>query len=832
MNIMHGRKYLVTLISLLTALFVALPSDALQFATALAADPEYTYTNIESIYFKAEEWQNMNIPYSLPTNISAYSWELTFSDLTKINNRCASLVGAYNGNRSGYLYSNSSSAAGQGGTSASPSFLVCVGDGNKSAYFNIGGRSEKNTVHLNYTYNGPGNGGTWKIKDSLNIISTGGTPKTGTWTGSFCHDQFSLVACARYDYVNDPYTAKFEFASLNFYEVKIWEGAEGHEVLKIHITPVIRSHRTSSGLENEVGGYEHVSGQFVPLAGYAKSTISTFTITFDGCGASVPGTESVIAAFNSGLAPITIPQKNGWQFKGYYTMQNGGGVQYYDGEGNGVRAYDNAGDITLYAYWERDTQTESESLINYQDGYLHFNDSSVTPVRMYAYEADPINYTASGPAITSTYIDLGNETLVTDFSYNCYSLTGGKKWTYCSGGVKSKDIAKWFSSDCTILIADNYNKKLKRPDEGATVYYLGKTSRRPKLPVTRINYSHYRDDFAFTNGQWCLVDSNGKDIDFNKYEFMIQDSVGCTMAVDHSGSAQGTQITDYKAVIAAGKYGRWPGSGGVWIPNLDAKGRKQKAKILVRLTAKYDEESGIYSPASKSRKFTVTSVNKAPSVKIDYTKECIKLKKGMNMYFGSEIPTDSQGVPIAYPMPDDSEITSISDLEGTILINCSAQTASKGVNLTKYITETRNGLLVWQPATDRKPASAVSALQTAARRSIDSRQSVTVSATGRIDLAAEYEAFCNNKWIRALRISGNTTNILPVRIKGTAKGGKDGEGKYAPGVPGTLVLYYGTLANGKNGCTGAVIYPSGTTDEEIADAIAQWYGIDDGDDDD
>lgn len=83
----------------------------------------------------------------------------------------------------------------------------------------------------------------------------------------------------------------------------------------------------------------------------AYCTANQYTITLnqqDGYG----GQESISVTYDSKPTTLTsIPKRDGYFFKGYYTEKNGGGTRYYDEQGNGLIEYIIIGNITLYACW-------------------------------------------------------------------------------------------------------------------------------------------------------------------------------------------------------------------------------------------------------------------------------------------------------------------------------------------------------------------------------------------------------------------------------------------------------------------------------------------------
>jgi hypothetical protein len=87
----------------------------------------------------------------------------------------------------------------------------------------------------------------------------------------------------------------------------------------------------------------------------SDGSFAGFDVALDPRGGS-GGTESVTAAFGEAMPEITVPTREGCVFGGYWTEENGGGVQYYAADGSGVRNWDIAAGATLYAHWTADAE--------------------------------------------------------------------------------------------------------------------------------------------------------------------------------------------------------------------------------------------------------------------------------------------------------------------------------------------------------------------------------------------------------------------------------------------------------------------------------------------
>jgi len=70
------------------------------------------------------------------------------------------------------------------------------------------------------------------------------------------------------------------------------------------------------------------------------------TLYYNGPG----GSTSIYCTMDSSLPSISIPSWAGYRFDGYYTA---GGTQYYNGNGQAVRSYNDWGVTALYAHWTR-----------------------------------------------------------------------------------------------------------------------------------------------------------------------------------------------------------------------------------------------------------------------------------------------------------------------------------------------------------------------------------------------------------------------------------------------------------------------------------------------
>ncbi len=393
----------------------------------------------------------------------------------------------------------------------------------------------------------------------------------------------------------------------------------------------------------------------------------------------------------------------------------------------------------------------------------------------YSAQQDVIIYAADseGNAVENVSINMTQEKLVTDFAYKWYSVDGGSKWKEAKSPLTDKQFQSMLNKGMTLWLADSYDKKAKALTEDAVVYKFAKIEARPKAPKLKVEYATYADDTGATAGQWGLALSTLAPID------------ATTLASLEIGAA----LADKKSVSEKG-YGLWPTEGGLAVPELSG-GKVQTSVYYVRVRA---TES---TPSSKLVKVSVKGQQKAPNLKADYKKELIKLKDGMTIYFGDTAPFTLTGV--------EASASSYDDYEGRIIHIDSKDAAKNGVSLSCYLTGTRNTVLIWTNATAKKPASAVQEIKLAARATIDA-QILTVSK-GKATLDKKYEVYdeVKKKWGSLPKVTSSCE--LKIRLKATAKGGKEDDSSFAASDWATLKINYGVwdADKKKSGITAAEI---------------------------
>ena len=106
----------------------------------------------------------------------------------------------------------------------------------------------------------------------------------------------------------------------------------------------------------EVGNYIVIIPLLYPeyplkvTAGEGREDID-YIVTFDKTGGS-GGSSSIIANYNRDMPSAVRPSRTGYIFRGYFSEQDGEGVQYYDSSMKNMAKWNKEQDAVIYAYWE------------------------------------------------------------------------------------------------------------------------------------------------------------------------------------------------------------------------------------------------------------------------------------------------------------------------------------------------------------------------------------------------------------------------------------------------------------------------------------------------
>ena len=104
------------------------------------------------------------------------------------------------------------------------------------------------------------------------------------------------------------------------------------------------------------------TGSYNPGATYSTNSSVTlyaiwekveFDVALDQQGATKNGTTTAKATYNGAWNPnpITLPERTGYTFHGFFSKTGGNGTQYYNEKGYYVNSWTTLGEGTIYAYW-------------------------------------------------------------------------------------------------------------------------------------------------------------------------------------------------------------------------------------------------------------------------------------------------------------------------------------------------------------------------------------------------------------------------------------------------------------------------------------------------
>ena len=221
-------------------------------------------------------------------------------------------------------------------------------------------------------------------------------------------------------------------------------------------------------------------GATVPI--YAKWKPNVYTLILDNQYATVSGTTAVYEKYDHGwykekaattsISSITIPQKTGMKFSGYYTGTNGTGTQYIDANGKIVVSNHSftTDNMRVYAYWtpnvyeikldNRGATTAGTTTI-----YERYSDA------FYSSNACTTKITMIIPPTKDNYVFDGYWTEINEYNTNRGQII------IDSLGV-IKDVNTFFKSDSTIYakwIPVDYKINLNNQgadiDKGSSAFY-------------------------------------------------------------------------------------------------------------------------------------------------------------------------------------------------------------------------------------------------------------------------------------------------------------------------------------------------------------------------
>jgi len=105
-------------------------------------------------------------------------------------------------------------------------------------------------------------------------------------------------------------------------------------------------------------GKQYYDGSMKSVRAWDKTAATTLwakwtnKVTF-GKNGGTGGDSYVTCTKGQPMPKRTMPTKTGYTFAGYWTTTGAGGVKYYNADGTSAHAWDKAGNVTLWAKWEK-----------------------------------------------------------------------------------------------------------------------------------------------------------------------------------------------------------------------------------------------------------------------------------------------------------------------------------------------------------------------------------------------------------------------------------------------------------------------------------------------
>lgn len=390
-----------------------------------------------------------------------------------------------------------------------------------------------------------------------------------------------------------------------------------------------------------------------------------------------------------------------------------------------------------------------------------------------------------GTTASNVYLDMYNQTIKLPDGYKvaAYKTKANGSWTAISGGktFESNYLSKIFTGGAEgLTITSAYDTKTKKST--GTEYYFSKISKPSNVEGLRACYDVCADETGVTNGQFVFM-TTGK----NK---RVLYNIGSTYEISFADPmVEANNDTNTKKIKWTNPWGLWPSTGGVWVPDAltDADGNAKAGKYTFYLRTKasvLNNSNGtmIYTAASKEKKVTISTVQKAPKLTVTYGKKLgsaterdyITVKKGASVFFGTTIPD---------PLDEEYIMDTVTDgaieadkFAGKTVI--ATNTAIKR-DITDYIaTGSRSTILAWTNAKATKPASMKQEIKLYERKKIAAGTTFTPDDNGKIKLEGEggikYEIKEGNKWKTSISMPKEaTTKAFEIRLKNTAKSGKE-----------------------------------------------------------
>ena len=245
--------------------------------------------------------------------------------------------------------------------------------GNPSSYtINTDTFSLTSPVKSGYTFQGWTGTGITGTQKSVTISkgSTGNREYSAIFVDANCSTGYAVGSSGNCEPMK--YTISFNANGGSGGQTSNVVATYGNPMPDITSTAPVRAGYTFQGWYDtpEVGGVRYYdsngesSVNYTRITGitlYARWMARTYTISFDANGGTGGQQSQVVAEYGHSMPTIstTPPQKNNYNFLGWYDSTANTGVRYYDSNGNGVRNFDKTSNTTLYAIFEQQKYTVS-----------------------------------------------------------------------------------------------------------------------------------------------------------------------------------------------------------------------------------------------------------------------------------------------------------------------------------------------------------------------------------------------------------------------------------------------------------------------------------------
>ena len=90
----------------------------------------------------------------------------------------------------------------------------------------------------------------------------------------------------------------------------------------------------------------------------AEETAKKYTVTLNKQNGN-GGSNDIVLKEGDVFPTVEVPTREGYTFGGYFSAADGKGVKYYNADGTGAAVYTANSDITLYALWIQEVNTEA-----------------------------------------------------------------------------------------------------------------------------------------------------------------------------------------------------------------------------------------------------------------------------------------------------------------------------------------------------------------------------------------------------------------------------------------------------------------------------------------